>query len=258
MPGFPTTTLERKNGVIGVLTLDALPPNNTFNHELLLGFTKALFDLGEKCDAVLVTSANPKFFSNGLDGKFLLEADLKTREETVTAMIRAYGKMISFGKPWIVEIAGHAMAGGAVISCAADYRFMLQGSGRIGFSELAVGLPLPLNYIHGIHRIVQPSAVRLLIEGAAYKPEEALSIGLIDGVAEDAEKLRALVLKRFDAILRMEKEAFLPTRKIYRGDLLRMIERDEEEDVRMAMQLVRSPAFERALGTIAGKNRGQS
>jgi enoyl-CoA hydratase/carnithine racemase len=89
---------------------------------------------------------------------------------------------------------------------------MLQGSGRIGFSELAVGLPLPLNYIHGIHRIVQPSAVRLLIEGAAYKPEEALSIGLIDGVAEDAEKLRALVLKRFDAILRMEKEAFLPTR----------------------------------------------
>ncbi len=255
MPGFQTSTIERKNGVIAVLTIDTLPPNNTFNRDLLLGFTKTLYELGEKADGVLVNSANPKFFSNGLDGKFLLDADLKTREETITEMIRAYGKLVRFGKPWIVEIAGHAMAGGAVISSAADYRYMLSNSGRIGFSELAVGLPLPLCYIHGIHRIVHPTAVRMIIEGTAYKPEEALEIGLIDDVAPDAEKLRALVLKRFDGIFRMEQDAFLPTRSLYRRDLLRLVERDEAEDIRMAAELIRMPVFERAMSNIAGRNR---
>ncbi|MBL8020790.1 MAG: enoyl-CoA hydratase/isomerase family protein [Leptospirales bacterium] len=254
MPGFQTSTIQRKNGLIAVLTIDALSPNNTLNKDLLTQFIDKLYELGKSADGVLVNSANPKFFSNGLDGKFLLESDEKTRIETITEMIRAYGKLIAFGKPWIVEIAGHAMAGGAVISSCADYRYMQANSGRIGFSELAVGLPLPLCYIHGIHRIVVPVAVRSVIEGTAYKPEEALEIGLIDGVLEDAEKLRSTVLKRFDGIFRMEQDAFLPTRALYRKDLLNSVQRDEAEDIRLAAQLVKQPVFERAMRNIAGRN----
>jgi len=257
MPGFLTSAIERKNGSIGVLTMDALPPNNTLSRDLLREFIAKLFEMGKTYDGVLVNSSNPKFFSNGLDGRFLMDSDQKTRMETVAEMIRAYGKLVSFDKPWIVEIAGHAMAGGAVFSLAADYRFMLAGSGRIGFSELGVGLPLPLCYIHGIHKIVLPQVVRLMIEGAAYKPEEALAIGFLDGVAADSEKLRALCLKRFDAIFRLEKDAYLPTLMLYRRDLLRLVERDEAEDVRMASELVRLPVFERAIANIAGKKRSE-
>lgn len=255
MPGFQVSKIERKNGVVGVLTIDALPPNNTLNLDLLGQFMKYMEELCSSHDGVLVTSANPKFFSNGLDGAFLLKADNALRKETVTQMIRAYGRLVRLPKPWIVEIAGYAMAGGAVISSAADYRYMLSAGGRIGFSELAVGLPLPLCYIHGMHRTVQPASVRSLIEGTAYKPDEALAIGLIDGIAEDTERLRAMCLKRFDGIFRMEQEAFLPTRALYKKALLREIERDEDEDVRLALQLVDKPVFERALGNIAGKNK---
>ena len=184
-----------------------------------------------------------------------MKADKALRKETVTQMIRAYGRLVRLPKPWIVEIAGYAMAGGAVISSAADYRYMLSTAGRIGFSELAVGLPLPLCYIHGMHRIVRPSAVRSLIEGTAYKPDEALAIGLIDGIAEDTEKLRAMCLKRFDGIFRMEQESFLHTRAIYRKSLLRDVERDEEEDIRLAAELIEKPVFERAIRNIAGKNQ---
>ncbi len=255
MPGFHVSKIERKNGVVGVLTLDTLPPNNTFNLELLGQFMEKMEELCSSHDGVLVASSNPKFFSNGLDGSFLLKADKALRKETVTQMIRAYGRLVRLPKPWIVEIAGYAMAGGAVISSAADYRYMLSTAGRIGFSELAVGLPLPLCYIHGMHRIVQPSAVRSLIEGTAYKPDEALAIGLIDGIAEDTEKLRAMCLKRFDGIFRMEQESFLPTRALYRKSLLRDVERDEEEDIRLAAELIEKPVFERAIRNIAGKNQ---
>lgn len=255
MPGFQISKIERKNGVVGVVTMDALAPNNTFNIDLLKEFIERMKQACADHDGVLVTSSNPKFFSNGLDGAFLLGADKALRKETVTLMIRAFGQLVALPKPWIVEIAGYAMAGGAVISSAADYRYMLSTAGRIGFSELAVGLPLPLCYIHGMHRIVEPRTVRPLIEGTAYKPDEALSIGLIDGIAEDPEKLRAMCLKRFDGIFRMEQDSYLPTRALYRKALLRDVERDEAEDIRLAAELIEKPVFERAIKNIAGKNQ---
>ncbi|MCB1325911.1 MAG: enoyl-CoA hydratase/isomerase family protein [Spirochaetales bacterium] len=254
-PGFATEVQEGKKGRIGFLTIAGIEPNNTLNLELLRGFIQTLYELGKTADGVIVRSAHERFFSNGLDGKTLLESSMTVREETIREMILAYGKLMAFGKPWIVEIAGYAMAGGAVISTAADYRFMLKGGGRIGFSELAVGLPLPVCYAHGMHRIVQPSAVRSLIEGAALKPEEALAIGLIDGVAEDRDRLRQMCIKRMEQILRLEQDSFLPTRMLYRKAVLRDIERDEAEDVRLASELIRQPVFERALNNIAGKNR---
>lgn len=252
---FPTVIEERKKGKVAVVSLNLLPPNNTFTRPLLLEFVDHMHALGGAADAVLVTSAHEKFFSNGLDGKYLLDSDPAERAETVAEMIRFFGKMIRFPKPWIAEIPGYCMAGGAVLASAADYRYMLSAGGRIGFSELAVGLPLPLVYLHGLHRIVHPASVRTLMEGAALKPEEAREIGLIDGTADTREDLRKLCLKRLDAMFRMEQDSFLPTRNLYRGALLREIERDEPADVSQAAELVKMPVFQRAVENIAGKNR---
>ena len=252
---FPVTYEDRKNGRVAILTLTGIAPNNTLSLELLNEFVATLQKCGETAAGVIVTSANEKFFSNGLDGGTLLAADQNKREQTIAEMIRVYAKLLRFPKPWIAEITGYAMAGGAVISSAADYRYMIAQGARIGFSELAVGLPLPLVYIHNIHRLVQPAFVRPIIEGTAYKADEAERIGLIDGTAETREELRKVCLKRMDGILRMEQEAYLPTRALYRKSILRDIESDEPEDVAQAMVLTRSPAFERALNNIAGKNR---
>ena len=253
---FPITFEERKRGKVAFVEMNCLPPINTFNIDLLRGFIAAMHSAADQADVVIVTSANDKFFSNGLDGKTLLSLEMDKRQETITAMIRAFGDLLEIKKPWMVEIAGHAMAGGAVISLAADFRFMLTGAGRIGFSELAVGLPLPLAYIHGMHHVVQAPAIRLMIEGTSYKPAEALDIGFIDGAAESPEKLRAMTLKRADGIMRMEPDSYLPTREIYRGHLLRMVRDAEDTDVKLSETLIKKPVFDRALNTIAGKNRG--
>lgn len=252
---FRTTIEERKRGKVAVIAIDALPPNNTLSLPMLRGFISAMENAAKQADGILVTSAHPKFFSNGLDGKFLLDSSEEVRRETVTEMIRAFGKLVKIEKPWIVELAGHTMAGGCVISIAADYRFMLSGAGRIGLTELMVGLPLPVVYLHGLHRIVAPHAVRGMLEGAALKPEEALEIGLVDGVAATPEELRSMCMKRLDAILRIEQDSYLPTRRLYRQSLLRQMEADEAEDVRMAAGLVTMPVFQRAVENIAGKNR---
>ncbi len=245
---------QRKRGSVAVLSLNLLPPNNTFNRELQKGFLDALADAAGRADVVVINSAHEKFFSNGLDGKFLLGADTALRKETIFAMIRFFGQVVECPKPIIAELGGFTMAGGAVLALACDYRYMLAAGGRIGFSELAVGLPLPLCYAHGMHRVVRADQVRFMIEGAAYKPNEALEIGLVDGVAESPEALRKLVLKRADEILRLEPAAYLPTRALYRKSLLEAVRRDEDEDIRLASQLIETPAFENAMRNIAGKN----
>lgn len=252
---FPVSTEDRKNGKVATVTINGIAPNNTLSLELLNEFVATMQKVCEDADGIIVNSSNPKFFSNGLDGGTLLAANQETREKTIAEMIRVYAKMLRFPKPWIVEICGHAMAGGAVISSAADYRYMIGSGARIGFSELAVGLSLPLVYIHNIHRLVQPAYVRPIIEGTAYKPDEAQRIGLIDGVGETAEDVRKLCLKRMDGILKLEQAAYLPTRMRYRSAVLHEIDRDEDSDVQGAMELTRTPSFEKALNMIAGKNR---
>jgi len=252
---FPTAIEERKNGKVAIVTLNLLPPNNTFTRPLLLEFVDHMNALAGEVDAVIVTSGHEKFFSNGLDGKYLLDSNTEERAETVAEMIRFFGKMHRFPRPWVAEITGYCMAGGAVLASTADYRYMISAGGRIGFSELAVGLPLPLVYLHGLHKIVHPASVRSLMEGAALKPDEAREIGLIDGTADTPGDLRKMTLKRVDQMLRMEQDSFLPTRNLYRGALLREIERDEPDDIRQAAELVKMPVFERAVQNIAGKNR---
>ena len=251
---FPIEIIERKRGRIAALTINGLAPNNTFSLELLREFLVRMRTAADQADAVLVRSSNEKFFSNGLDGKSMLDRDQVGRLETVTEMIRTFGRLVRLPKPWAVEIDGHAMAGGAVISAAADYRFMRRDSGRIGFTELLVGLPLPLVYMHGMHKIVHPQAVLGLIEGAALKPEEALAIGFLDGVAETREDLHKMVLKRLDQVLRLEQSVYLGVRTRYRSDLLRSIAADEDEDIRLAAASVSSPLFEQALRNIAARN----
>jgi len=46
-------------------------------------------------------------------------------------------------KPVVAAINGHAIAGGCVLACCADRRIMARGPGRIGVTELLVGLPFP-------------------------------------------------------------------------------------------------------------------
>ncbi len=251
---FKIETEDRKFGKIATLTMEGIAPNNTLNREMLVEFFSIMKDTSAKADGIIVTSANEKFFSNGLDGATLLGLDREERKATVEEMIRIYGKLFSIDKPWIAEIAGHAMAGGAVIATAADNRFMLAGSGRIGFSEMMVGMPLPAAYVMGFKNLVQPKYIRDVLYGAAYKPEEALEIGLIDEIAVDKESLRKMSYKKLDFLLRLNRKAFLMTRMLYRNAIIADIARVEDADVEAGGSAAMSDEFTAILENIAKRN----
>ena len=93
---------------------------------------------------------------------------------------------LSFRKPAVAAVNGHAIAGGCIIAAACDHRVMAEGSGRIGIPELAVGVPFPALPFEIVQaRRVAASISRSLVLAAAdtVLPSEALALGLIDEIA---------------------------------------------------------------------------
>ncbi len=59
-------------------------------------------------------------------------------------MNRMFERLFAFPKPVVAAVNGHAIAGGCIIVCAADWRLMTRDAGRIGIPELLVGVPFPV------------------------------------------------------------------------------------------------------------------
>ena len=89
----------------------------------------------------------------------------------------------------MAAVNGHAIAGGCVMACAADYRMMAREPGRIGIPELLVGVPFPVVPLE----IMRFAAPRQYLQALAYRgltltADLALQHGLVDAVV-DAERL---------------------------------------------------------------------
>jgi len=93
-------------------------------------------------------------------------------------------------KPMVAAINGHAIAGGCVLACCADRRIMARGEGRIGVTELLVGLPFP-SLAFEVVRATVPARylAEVTYSGATYDTDAALERGWIDEVAEPGELL---------------------------------------------------------------------
>jgi len=106
------------------------------------------------------------------------------------ALHRLYDTVFFFPKPVVAAVNGHAIAGGCVLQCCADRRIAAADSGRIGVTELLVGVPFP-PLAFEVMRFATPPAffAETILSGATYPPEAALSRRMIDEMAKPAELL---------------------------------------------------------------------
>ena len=100
----------------------------------------------------------------------------------------------SHPKPVVAAINGHAVAGGAVLAACADRRIMARDSGRIGVTEMLVGVPFPALAFEIVRFAVPPRHLpEFTLGGATYATDVALQRGWVDEVVEpDALMTRAI------------------------------------------------------------------
>ena len=109
--------------------------------------------------------------------------------EFLPVLSAMFATVFSHPKPVVAAINGHAIAGGCVLACAADRRLMVRENGRIGVTELIVGVPFPAAAMEIMRCATAPQYLEDVIFGAVtYAPADAVARGLVHELV-DAEGL---------------------------------------------------------------------
>ena len=164
---------------------------NALDLELLEALTAAVTGT----DRALVITGTGSAFSAGVDLRRILDGGDRYTEDFLTALSRMFRAVFDHPRPTVAAINGHAIAGGCVLALACDARLM--SAGRIGLSELAVGVPFPVAALEIVRHALGPGADRVVLQAEVVDRDRALSLHLVDEVTWPDELLPdALALAR--------------------------------------------------------------
>jgi enoyl-CoA hydratase len=177
---------------------------NAFDSEFLAALRQALGEaLRSDARALVITardggSGNPGIFSAGVDLLRIMQGDRSDLAEFLAQLSDALGELFAAPKPVVAAVNGHAIAGGAILAWACDYRLMARGSGRIGVPELRVGVPFPMVPAEIIrHSLGHLRAHRAMLVGQVVEAGRAVEEGFVDEVVEpEGLMARALAVAR--------------------------------------------------------------
>src|SRR5260221_7696197 len=133
----------------------------------------------------VVMTATGRTFSAGVDLVRLLEGGAPYVRKFLPVLSEMFATVFSHPAPVVAAINGHAIAGGCVLACAADKRLMARDGGRIGVTELLVGVPFPPAAMEIMRCATAPQFfAEAIFGGATYSPIDAVGRGWIHDLAE--------------------------------------------------------------------------
>lgn len=139
------TVTYKMDGNTAIITMDN--GENRFNPDFIQSFLDVLAEIEQNDQArtMVVTSAHPKIFSNGIDLEWLApiiqKKDGKTAKAFFYQLNQLFKKTLNMPIITMAAINGHAFAGGAIWACAFDFRFMRTERGYFCFPEVDLGIP---------------------------------------------------------------------------------------------------------------------
>ena len=203
---------------IAVVTLDD-GKMNVMNREFFEELDVLLDRALEDGSRALIFTGRPGVFSAGLDLKLLptqsLMEQMRFQKQFAEVMLRVYLLPI----PTIAAYAGHAIAGGAILSYACD-RFMVgDGPFKIQINEVANKMAIP-SWILLICRSSVPSGggrSRSSTRGPT-RPARAFERGIADDLLEEGADVLAAARVCAREFFRLDARAYAATKKNMRQE----------------------------------------
>jgi enoyl-CoA hydratase len=161
---------------------------NVLNSASLTALEEAL-DSARTAKAV-VLSGREGTFSGGLDLKTLPHLPKDQFQGTLHQFGRFCKTLLTFPRPVVAAVTGHAIAGGTVLLLCCDHRIGEAGEFKLGLSEVPIGMPLPtFVYLLAEHSVSKRHITEATLHGRLYSPGEAERIGYLQSVVEPGQAL---------------------------------------------------------------------
>lgn len=94
-------------------------------------------------------------------------------------------RLLAFPRPVLISCTGHAIAMGAFLLLAGDYRVGARGSYRLSANEVAIGLTLPRSAGELLRQRLTPAAFNRAATCAdVFSPDDGLAAGFLDRLVE--------------------------------------------------------------------------
>ena len=202
---------------------------NAISHQVLDELNQAL-DQAEKDKAVVVITGQPGMLSAGYDLTVMNES-MELAMQLVEKGSRLTRRMLAFPYPVIVACSGHAVAKGAFLLLAADYRIGVQGKFKIGLNEVAIGMTM---HNAGIElargRLAPVFFNRSVILAEMVSPDDAVTAGFLDKVVDESAFIQT-VTGIAQMMTKLDMKAHHQTKLKARAELLNVLDAAIEHDI---------------------------
>lgn len=146
--------------------------------------------------ALVLDGGGSRIFSGGLALPTVIDWDRDQIRDYLNRFGSLIHRVLLLPCPAVAGLAGHAIAGGFVMSLCCDVRIVGDAGLKFGLAEVDLGLGIPAGTLELISARLSPQTTALLaMQGRLFAPDEALHFGFAAERSADPEA-RAISIAR--------------------------------------------------------------
>jgi enoyl-CoA hydratase len=182
------------DGKVAVLRMDD-GKANAISAELIDELDTLLERARTEARAVVIAGRDGRF-SGGFDLTVMMASPDSARELVHTGAQFLMSPYLH-PQPVVAACTGHALAAGALLLLATNYRIGADGAFKLGLNEVSIGMRLPIFAIElARDRLSRRHFVAASTLGRVYSPNEAVDVGYLDRVVAADVACRKRSLRR--------------------------------------------------------------
>jgi enoyl-CoA hydratase len=200
---YKTLLFEVDEHGIAVLTINRPDKLNALNNQVFEELDTAIAHIKNNAEikGVIVTGAGDKAFVAGADIKEFSDFDSQQATSLSMRGHRIFAELENLTKPVLAAVNGFALGGGCELALACHLR-LASATAKIGLPEVSLGLIPGYGGTQRLPELVgKAKALELIMSGRFIGAEEAVAIGLVNGIADEdlmvhAKKLMKSITKQ--------------------------------------------------------------